>query len=88
MSDFLLRVVHTLSHNFRNATCIIRAPLRLPIEANHVLVKVIYAGVNASDVSLIKRLSSIILLNPFVLYLLFCSHLCCIKSNMEFLFGF
>uniref|UniRef100_A0A2C9VJJ6 Alcohol dehydrogenase-like N-terminal domain-containing protein n=1 Tax=Manihot esculenta TaxID=3983 RepID=A0A2C9VJJ6_MANES len=44
-------VVHTLSHNFRNATCIIRAPLRLPIEANHVLVKVIYAGVNASDVN-------------------------------------
>jgi threonine dehydrogenase-like Zn-dependent dehydrogenase len=40
-----------LSHNFRNATGIVRAPLRLPIKPNHVLVKIIYAGVNASDVS-------------------------------------
>jgi NADPH:quinone reductase-like Zn-dependent oxidoreductase len=44
-------VVHTLSHNFRNATGIVRAPLRLPIKPNHVLVKIIYAGVNASDVN-------------------------------------
>ncbi|BFG41800.1 hypothetical protein CerSpe_280740 [Prunus speciosa] len=44
-------VVHTLSHNFRNATSIVRAPLRLPIKPDHVLVKVIYAGVNASDVN-------------------------------------
>ncbi|KAF6138982.1 hypothetical protein GIB67_010708 [Kingdonia uniflora] len=45
------RVVHTLSHNFRNATNIVRAQLRLPIEPDHVLVKIIYAGVNASDVN-------------------------------------
>ncbi|CAB4290467.1 unnamed protein product [Prunus armeniaca] len=44
-------VVHTLSHNFRNATGTVRAPLRLPIIPHHVLVKVIYAGVNASDVN-------------------------------------
>ncbi|PRQ23047.1 putative 15-hydroxyprostaglandin dehydrogenase (NAD(+)) [Rosa chinensis] len=44
-------VVHTLTHNFRNATRIVRAPLRLPIGPHHVLVKIIYAGVNASDVN-------------------------------------
>uniref|UniRef100_A0A6N2L430 Enoyl reductase (ER) domain-containing protein n=1 Tax=Salix viminalis TaxID=40686 RepID=A0A6N2L430_SALVM len=44
-------VVHTLSHNFRNATHIVRTPLRLPIGSNQALVKVIYAGVNASDVN-------------------------------------
>ncbi|KAF9598492.1 hypothetical protein IFM89_028024 [Coptis chinensis] len=44
-------VVHTLSHNFRSATSIVRTLLKLPIEPHHVLLKVIYAGVNASDVS-------------------------------------
>ncbi|KAF9675918.1 hypothetical protein SADUNF_Sadunf09G0083700 [Salix dunnii] len=44
-------VVHTLSHNFRNATRIVRTPLRLPIGSHQALVKVIYAGVNASDVN-------------------------------------
>ncbi|KAK7840734.1 prostaglandin reductase-3 [Quercus suber] len=44
-------VVHTLSHNFRNATSIVSTPLRLPIKPHHVLVKIIYAGVNASDVN-------------------------------------
>lgn len=44
-------VVQTLSHNFRNATRIVRVPLRLPIGSHQVLVKVIYAGVNASDVN-------------------------------------
>lgn len=44
-------VVHTLSHNFRAATSIVRAPLTLPIKSNHVVVKVLYAGVNASDVN-------------------------------------
>ncbi|KAL9417892.1 hypothetical protein AB3S75_040815 [Citrus x aurantiifolia] len=44
-------VVHTLNHNFRDATIKVRAPLRLPIKPNHVLVKIIYAGVNASDVN-------------------------------------
>ncbi|XP_062022887.1 uncharacterized protein LOC133739170 [Rosa rugosa] len=44
-------VVHTLTHNFRNATRIVHAPLRLPIGPHHVLVKIIYAGVNASDVN-------------------------------------
>lgn len=44
-------IVHTLSHNFRSATSIVRTPLRLPIKTDHVLVKIIYAGVNASDVN-------------------------------------
>jgi hypothetical protein len=44
-------VVHTLSHNFRSATSIVRTALRLPIKPDHVLVKIIYAGVNASDVN-------------------------------------
>ncbi|XP_071726187.1 uncharacterized protein [Rutidosis leptorrhynchoides] len=44
-------IVHTLSHDFRSATSIIRAPLKLPIESGHVLLKIIYAGVNASDVN-------------------------------------
>uniref|UniRef100_A0A0A8YSV9 Enoyl reductase (ER) domain-containing protein n=1 Tax=Arundo donax TaxID=35708 RepID=A0A0A8YSV9_ARUDO len=44
-------VVHTLSHNFRNATRLERVRLRLPIEPHSSLVKIIYAGVNASDVN-------------------------------------
>lgn len=44
-------VVHTLTHNFRDATQIVRTQLKLPMEPKHVLVKIIYAGVNASDVS-------------------------------------
>ncbi|KAK7252045.1 hypothetical protein RIF29_35742 [Crotalaria pallida] len=44
-------IVHTLTHKFRNATSIVRAPLRLPVKPKHVLVKIIYAGVNASDVN-------------------------------------
>jgi len=44
-------VVHTLSHNFRNATRLDRVRLRLPIEPQNALVKIIYAGVNASDVN-------------------------------------
>ncbi|KAE9607270.1 putative 15-hydroxyprostaglandin dehydrogenase (NAD(+)) [Lupinus albus] len=44
-------IVQILSHNFRNATTIVRTPLGLPIKPKHVLVKIIYAGVNASDVN-------------------------------------
>uniref|UniRef100_A0A7N0ZTZ4 Enoyl reductase (ER) domain-containing protein n=1 Tax=Kalanchoe fedtschenkoi TaxID=63787 RepID=A0A7N0ZTZ4_KALFE len=44
-------VVNTLSHNFRDATSIVQSPLSLPIKSNHVLLKIIYAGVNASDVN-------------------------------------
>ncbi|MCD7468176.1 hypothetical protein HAX54_006126 [Datura stramonium] len=44
-------VVHTLSHKFRSATRIVRTELRLPLKPDHVLLKVIYAGVNASDVN-------------------------------------
>lgn len=44
-------VVHMLSHNFRSATRIVRTELRLPLKADHVLLKVIHAGVNASDVN-------------------------------------
>ncbi|KAH7833264.1 hypothetical protein Vadar_004652 [Vaccinium darrowii] len=42
-------VVHTLSHNFRSATSIVHTTLRLPINPDHVLVKIIYAGVNSSE---------------------------------------
>ncbi|KAJ6835416.1 prostaglandin reductase-3 [Iris pallida] len=44
-------VVQILSHNFRTATKIVQAQLSLPIKEQHALVKVIYAGVNASDVN-------------------------------------
>lgn len=44
-------IVHTLSHDFRGATSIVRTQLNLPIKAKHVVVKIIYAGVNASDVN-------------------------------------
>lgn len=44
-------VVHTLNHNFRAATRILRTTLGLPIKRNHVLVKILHAGVNASDVN-------------------------------------
>ncbi|KAL7593241.1 hypothetical protein Lser_V15G34501 [Lactuca serriola] len=43
-------IIHTLTRNFRNATRIVRAPLKLPIKPDHVLLKIIYAGVNACDV--------------------------------------
>nr|KJB12237.1 hypothetical protein B456_002G007700 [Gossypium raimondii] len=49
--NFKKLVVHTWSQNFRDATHIISAPLRLPLESNQVLLKVIYAGVNAGDVN-------------------------------------
>ncbi|GJW60299.1 transcription initiation factor TFIID subunit 4b [Tanacetum coccineum] len=45
----LLRIVHTLSHNFRSATSIAHAPLKLLIKPGHVLLKIIYVGVNVSD---------------------------------------
>ncbi|XP_068643214.1 uncharacterized protein [Aristolochia californica] len=44
-------VVHTLTHNFRSATKILRTHLSLPIQSQHVLVKILHAGVNASDVN-------------------------------------
>ncbi|GAB2222511.1 hypothetical protein Droror1_Dr00016627 [Drosera rotundifolia] len=44
-------VVCTLSHNFRVATMVVRVPLRLDIKRDHVLLKIVYAGVNASDVN-------------------------------------
>ncbi|KZV37445.1 zinc-binding alcohol dehydrogenase domain-containing protein 2 [Dorcoceras hygrometricum] len=49
--NFQKIVVHTLSHNFHSATSVVRAPLRLPLKPDHVLLKIIYAGVNASDVN-------------------------------------
>ncbi|KAI3922212.1 hypothetical protein MKX01_005901 [Papaver californicum] len=42
-------IVHTLTHNFRNATKIVRTQLKLPIKLHRVLVKIIYAGVNYSS---------------------------------------
>ncbi|KAL0365413.1 UNVERIFIED_CONTAM: Prostaglandin reductase-3 [Sesamum angustifolium] len=44
-------VVHTLSHNFRTATRVQRTLLTLPLKPDYVLLKIIYAGVNASDVN-------------------------------------
>lgn len=44
-------VVHTLSHDFRSATKVVRTQLNLAIKPHHALVKIIYAGVNASDVN-------------------------------------
>lgn len=75
----LFRVVHTLTHNFRKATWIVRAPLPLPIEPNHVLLKIIYAGVNASDVSqwLFLQRSSMSLLFLWFHVLLFWSSVVC-----------
>ncbi|MBA0606034.1 hypothetical protein Godav_018552 [Gossypium davidsonii] len=49
--NFKKLVVHTLSHHFRDSTHIISAPLKLPLESDQVLLKVIYAGVNAGDVN-------------------------------------
>ncbi|KAH9314270.1 hypothetical protein KI387_022897, partial [Taxus chinensis] len=44
-------VVHKLDHNFRQAIKIERTLLKLPVKPGHVLMKNIYAGVNASDVN-------------------------------------
>ncbi|XP_051147268.1 uncharacterized protein LOC127262570 [Andrographis paniculata] len=44
-------VVHTLSHDFRSATSVVQASLKLPLQPDYVLLKIIYAGVNASDVN-------------------------------------
>lgn len=44
-------VVHSLSHNFRKATMKIQTELKLPVKPQHILVKIVYAGVNASDVN-------------------------------------
>ncbi|WOK93988.1 zinc-binding alcohol dehydrogenase domain-containing protein 2 isoform X2 [Canna indica] len=44
-------IVHTLDHNFRSATKVVRAQLKLPVKPKHAIVKIIYAGVNASDVN-------------------------------------
>lgn len=39
-----------LTHNFREAIEIVEQPLRAP-EDNEALIKVLYAGINASDVN-------------------------------------
>ncbi|KAE8667868.1 ARP protein (REF) isoform 2 [Hibiscus syriacus] len=49
--NFKKLVVHSFSHHFRDATHVISAPLRLPLESDQVVLKVIYAGVNAGDVN-------------------------------------
>lgn len=61
---FFSRVVHTLNHNFRAATRIMRTTLGMSIKRNHVLVKILYAGVNASDVSVICMNSYCVFLHP------------------------
>ncbi|KAE8680013.1 ARP protein (REF) isoform 2 [Hibiscus syriacus] len=49
--NFKKLVVHSFSHHFRDATHVISVPLRLPLESDQVVLKVIYAGVNAGDVN-------------------------------------
>ncbi|CAI5495651.1 unnamed protein product [Closterium sp. Naga37s-1] len=49
--NFRKLVVQRLSSDFRQATNIIEAPLPLPVPAGKVLLRVRYAGVNASDVN-------------------------------------
>ncbi|XP_074587154.1 uncharacterized protein LOC141843041 [Curcuma longa] len=44
-------IVHTLDHNFRSATRVVQTHLKLPIKPENAVVKIIYAGVNASDVN-------------------------------------
>ncbi|KAG6534061.1 hypothetical protein ZIOFF_007942 [Zingiber officinale] len=44
-------IVHTLDHNFRSATRVVQTHLKLPIKPENALVKIIFAGVNASDVN-------------------------------------
>lgn len=48
--EFQKLVVHTLSNKFRMATKLVSIPLS-PVKPGHVLVKYVYAGVNASDVN-------------------------------------
>lgn len=48
----LCSVVHTLSSDFRAATKVVTVPYRLPVKPGHVLIKYLYVGINASDVSL------------------------------------
>lgn len=48
--EFRKLIVHKLSNRFRDATKIVSVPLGA-VKDGHVLVKIIYAGVNASDVN-------------------------------------
>ena len=65
------RVVHTLSHNFQSATRVVRASLRLPLKPDYVLMKIIYAGVNASDVSLFLSIlmATVFQINGYFLFI-------------------
>eukprot|EP00249_Psilotum_nudum_P024809 c29298_g1_i3 orf=333-2243(+) len=49
--EFQKVVVHSLNINFRIATKLVSTTLELPIKEGHVLVKYIYAGINASDIN-------------------------------------
>ncbi|XP_042392254.1 prostaglandin reductase-3-like [Zingiber officinale] len=49
--NFKKIIVHTLDHNFRSATRVVQTHLKLPIKPENALVKIIFAGVNASDVN-------------------------------------
>ncbi|CAN6466690.1 unnamed protein product [Victoria cruziana] len=50
-NSFLKVIVQNIDHNFRKATEVVRAQLKYPIKSDHVVVKILYAGVNASDVN-------------------------------------
>ncbi|KAL3679178.1 hypothetical protein R1sor_022134 [Riccia sorocarpa] len=50
-AEFKRVIIHTLSSDFRAATRVVTVPLKLPVKPGHVLIKHIYAGVNASDVN-------------------------------------
>jgi hypothetical protein len=51
VSMFGCSVVHKLSADFRAATKIVTVFYKPPVKPGHILIKVLYAGVNASDVS-------------------------------------
>lgn len=77
-------VVHTLTHNFRNATRIVRVQLKVPLEPHQVLVKVLYAGVNASDVSFrtfFARSDLLIRIKAITLQFLDCVN--CIRFSLD-----
>ncbi|KAL2613698.1 hypothetical protein R1flu_025390 [Riccia fluitans] len=50
-TEFKRVIIHKLSSDFRAATRVVTVPLRLPVKPGHVLIKHIYAGVNASDIN-------------------------------------
>ncbi|CAM6102136.1 unnamed protein product [Calypogeia fissa] len=44
-------IIHKLTHDFRAASKIVTVHLKMPVKPGYVLIKYLYAGVNASDVN-------------------------------------